>query len=181
MLIVAGLAGCSSGPHPRRAPSGPPPPPPLAGSTLFYGGGLECRIEVAFGRGPHRPGDDDDDEPAGRVPGHGRPRPRTSTDDDATPPPSLGAPEGPPTTIYVRFTNRGKERIEFEVMDFASQFGNFALQPDKLALAPGQRADAEPMSSQILNTSGDVAVKISLRAAGAKETRDVVLRPVPPH
>jgi len=177
MLIGAGLAGCSSGPHPSRAPSGPPPPPPLVGSSLFSGGGLECRIEVAFGR---RKGEDDDDEPAGRVPGHGRPRPRTTTDDDATPAPGLAAPVGPPTTIYVRFTNRGKERIEFEVMDFASQFGNFALQPDKLALAPGQRADAEPMSSQILNTSGDVAVKVTLRAAGNKETRTVALLPVGP-
>ena len=141
---------------------------------------MECRIEVAFGRGPHRPGEDDADEPAGLVPGHGRPRPRTSTDDDATQAPSLGAAVGPSTTIYVRFTNRGKERIEFEVTDFASQFGNFALQPDKLALAPGQRADAEPMSSQILNTSGDAAVKVTLRAAGNKETQTVALVPVGP-
>jgi hypothetical protein len=87
---------------------------------------------------------------------------------------------GPPVTLYLRFTNRGKDRIEFEVLDFASQFGNFAVQPDKLALEPGQRVEAEPMSSQILNTSGDVTVKIGLRSTGRKEIETVVLLPLGP-
>jgi hypothetical protein len=87
---------------------------------------------------------------------------------------------GPPVTLYLRFTNRGRDRIEFEVLDFASQFGNFAVQPDKLALEPGQWVEAEPMSSQILNTSGDVTVKVGLRAAGRKEVETVALRPVGP-
>ncbi len=111
--------------------------------------------------------------------GGGSRAPRTSDEDSDAPTLSLAA-LGPPATLYLRFTNRGKERIEVEVLDFASQFGNFAVQPDKVALEPGQWVEAEPMSSQILNTSGDVTVKIRLRSGEQKETQMVALVPEGP-
>jgi len=113
--------------------------------------------------------------------GGGGQRPRGNPDDDGATPQLGMAVAGPPATLYLRLTNRGQVRIEVQVLDFNSQFGNFVVHPEQVVLEPGQWVEAEPMSSQLLNTSGEVTVKVNLKSAGKKESQLLRLLPLAPN
>ena len=68
------------------------------------------------------------------------------------------------------------ETITVTMVDFVSDLGNFAVDPDTLTLAPGQTAEPSPMVSQLGVSSDEIAVKVALRLEKAKEARTITLR-----
>ena len=84
-------------------------------------------------------------------------------------------PAAPPVMIHLRFTNHGPETVELRVADFLSPLGNFVVQPDVLAIAPGATIATEPLSSTLArqNPGGDLTLR--LRLEGREETKAVPL------
>jgi hypothetical protein len=82
----------------------------------------------------------------------------------------------PPVTLHLLLTNTGSEPITVTMVDFVSDLGNFAVDPDTLTLAPGQTAEPSPMVSQLGVSSDEIAVKVALRLEKAKEARTITLR-----
>jgi len=92
--------------------------------------------------------------------------------------PMMGA-TGPAELIHLQFTNHGSERVVLNIVDFASVLGNFAVQPEKLTLEPGQSMEVEPMSSRLGGSIIEVEATLVLHLAGKTEKKIVVLRAVP--
>jgi hypothetical protein len=61
-----------------------------------------------------------------------------------------------------------------------SELGDFAVQPEKLALAPGQIAEPEAMTSRLGLTSADLVLHLAMKSGGKTEQKDLVLRRVAP-
>jgi|GEM_PF-646777 len=90
------------------------------------------------------------------------------------PPGGMGS-IGPLAIIRLRFTNQGKDRLEFRIVDFLSPIGNFVVQPEKLALDPGQWAETEPMSSQLVGSLTEADIRLVLRTPDKTETKTIML------
>jgi hypothetical protein len=86
---------------------------------------------------------------------------------------------GPLVMIHLRFTNQGSSRVELYIEDFNSPLGNFAVQPEKLALDPGQSLETEPMSSVLSDSLTETEASLVLRIADKSEKKVIVLRTVP--
>ena len=115
------------------------------------------------GGGPHHGG------PEGGFGGDERP---------AGAPPMMGS-MGPAEMIKLQFTNHGTEQVVLNIVDFVSPLGNFAVQPDRLVLTPGQSAEVEPMSSRLGGSVTEVEATLILHLAGKTEKKVIVLRAVP--
>lgn len=85
---------------------------------------------------------------------------------------------GPAEMIHLQFTNHGSERVVLNIVDFVSPLGNFAVQPEKLTLAPGESLEVEPMSSRLGGSVTEVEVTLGLHLAGKMEKKVIVLRAV---
>ena len=83
---------------------------------------------------------------------------------------------GPAEMIHLQLTNHGTERINVNIVDFVSPLGNFAVQPEKLTLEPGQSVEVEPMTSRLGGAVTEVEATLVLRLAGKTEKKIVVLR-----
>jgi hypothetical protein len=86
---------------------------------------------------------------------------------------------GPAEMIHLQFTNHGSERVVLNIVDFVSPLGNFAVQPEKLTLEPGQSVEVEPMSSRLGGSVTEVEATLVLHLAGKTEKKVIVLRAVP--
>ena len=82
----------------------------------------------------------------------------------------------PPVTLRVAFENRGTAPIELEITEINSELGNFAVRPDKLKLAPGEKGVLDPMISQLGVTSDEIPLKVSVRLGGKKETQVILVK-----
>ena len=54
----------------------------------------------------------------------------------------IGSPL-PPVTLHLILTNTGAEAVTVEMIDFISDLGNFALDPDKLRSPAGRSGGAD--------------------------------------
>ena len=86
---------------------------------------------------------------------------------------------GPAEMIHLQFTNHGTERVELNIVDFVSPLGNFAVQPEKLILEPGQSLEVEPMTSRLGGSVTEVEATLVLHIRGRTEKKTIVLRAVP--
>ncbi len=84
----------------------------------------------------------------------------------------------PPVTLNVLFENRGTEPLTIEVTTVDSELGNFAVRPEKLTLAPGEKGTLDPMISQLGVTNDEIPLKLELRTAGKKESQVVLVKNV---
>ena len=82
----------------------------------------------------------------------------------------------PPVTLRVAFENRGTAPMELEITEVNSELGNFAVRPDKLKLAPGEKGVLDPMISQLGVTSDEIPLKVSVRLQGKKETQVILVK-----
>ena len=82
----------------------------------------------------------------------------------------------PPVTLRVLLENRGTEPMDVEVTEVNSDLGNFAVRPQKLTLAPGEKGTLEPMVSQLGVTSQEIPLKLAVRVAGKKESQVVTVK-----
>jgi len=79
----------------------------------------------------------------------------------------------PPVTLRLNLANQAKQPLEVEIRELNSDLGNFAVQPDKLTIAPGQSAEPYQMNSELGVFNDDIPVKLVLRCAGKTETQVV--------
>lgn len=94
---------------------------------------------------------------------------------------SLGAPvmhesNQPPVALRLRLTNKSKETVEVVFVLCKSELGDFAVRPEKLALAPEQSGEPDPMTSRLGLPSDEVILRVGLRMAGKTEQKDLILR-----
>ena len=85
----------------------------------------------------------------------------------------------PPVTIHLILTNPGSEAVKVTVLDFSSDLGNFAVDPDTLALGPGQSGEPTPMVSQLGVNSDEMPFKVALRIGKEREARTFMVRVLP--
>ena len=84
----------------------------------------------------------------------------------------------PPVALRLRLTNTSKETLEVTFVLCKSELGDFAVRPEKLALAPDQSAETDPMTSLLGLSSNELKLNVSLRAAGKVEQKELVLKAV---
>ncbi|HVU16538.1 MAG TPA: hypothetical protein VHD32_06420 [Candidatus Didemnitutus sp.] len=200
-LFAFVFAGCSSdrSEYARRGPP-PPPPPPLAGHEVFFDGQILAEIQTGAGFGdsgkvdnPSANGGGGRHGGGGRMGGgrHGRGgggggSPDSPSVDDTIEQEQIAnirraaASGGPPMMIHLRFTNHGATHVDVSVVDFLSELGNFVVQPDKLALDPGQMIEVDPMTSRLTAEAGQATITLVLHAGGHTEKKTLTLTPVTP-
>jgi plastocyanin len=83
---------------------------------------------------------------------------------------TLGSPM-PPVTLHLILTNRSLNPMTVTVVDFVSDMGNFAVDPDTLTIAPGQTTEPTPMVSDLGVSADEMPFKVTLKYGIAKETR----------
>lgn len=171
-LAALVFAGCAA-PRPPGPPREPAQLPQLHARTLFFGDQIEATIELAAAL----PGKDL--PPAGGGGGGG-----PSPGGGGGPPgigPGGGIREGmqPVLRLTLDLANRTAEPQMVEALTFASELGDFAVRPERLALHPGQQDSVYPMFSRRFN-GGDIVITLTLRKAGQIETQVLTLRPISP-
>ena len=67
-------------------------------------------------------------------------------------------------TLRLSLTNNAKDGapLEVEIVDFVSDLGNFALKPDRIALAAGQTGGPGSVVSRLGVTSAEIPVKVAI-------------------
>ncbi len=195
-LLLVFVASCSSEPGPRSGERRrhEPPPIPMVGQSTFFNGQIVAELKVGGEGIPHpAPGKE-----GGESGGHGRHggggmgmggggRGRhgggqvsesNAEGDSESPRPGMGGGMGPTVMIHLRLTNQSAAPVELGIEDFASVFGNFAVQPEKLSLDPGQSLETEPMSSRLGGSLAETEATLVLRLANKAEKQVIVLRAV---
>jgi hypothetical protein len=134
-------------------------PVAMAGSAPFFDGIVVAKVTIGRGVGH------------GIAKGHGE-RHDFAESDGRT---FVGNPI-PPVTLHLILTNTGPAPVTVSLIDFNSDLGNFALDPDTLALAPGQSAEPTAMVSELGVTADAIPFKVTLKVPGKRETHTVVAR-----
>lgn len=83
----------------------------------------------------------------------------------------------PPVALRLRLTNTSKETVEITFLLCKSELGDFAVRPEKIALAPEQTAEPDAMTSQLGLTSTELPLQIGLRTNGKSEQKTLTLMP----
>ena len=63
-------------------------------------------------------------------------------------------------TLHLVLTNKSLNPMTVVMVDFVSDMGNFAVDPDTLTIAPGQTAEPTPMVSELGVSSDEMAFKV---------------------
>jgi len=87
----------------------------------------------------------------------------------------LGSPL-PPVTLHLVLTNTGAAPVTVGLIDFDSDLGNFALDPDHLTIGPGATAEPTTMVSQLGVSSDVIPIKVTLKLGKTKETQMVQVK-----
>ena len=189
LALLALFVDYADGPPRHQSRHAEPRQPPLEAKTGFFSNTVLAIAHVgSFGLPFHGPGDAPDREgtPSGRPPaggmggmGHspggggglrGPGGHREASAGESRPAQrSMGA--APRQTLRITFTNTGTEPVEFTITELRSAIGNFAPQPDRLQLAPGAKATIDPVRGDAGDALAWLDVTLSLRHAGATETR----------
>jgi hypothetical protein len=144
----------------------------MAGTGTYFGGILVAKVTIGRGIGQGL------GKGAGRHSGGSEEDRRTYQDyADSDKKTVMGAPL-PPVTLHLILTNAGPGTLSVTIDDFESDLGNFVVDPEVIALAPGQTAEPIPMVSQLGVTSDDIPVTVTLIVAGQKETQKIEVRDV---
>jgi len=193
VAAIFGLTGCADRPEPMATE---PEKPAMSAQDTFFDGKLlvEANLGRGFGsRGPgrggrggsgggHRHGGGGMMSMGGEGgPGGGRRGGDSFGSGDEGGPGAGGGSSihestMPPVALRLRLTNNSKETIEVEFILCKSELGDFAVRPEKLALATGQSAEPDPMTSRLGLTSDELILRVSLRLAGKVEQKDLTLK-----
>ena len=85
----------------------------------------------------------------------------------------------PPVTLHLILSNPGTEPVTVTMVDFDSDLGNFAVDPDTLTIAPGATGEPTAMVSHLGVSSDEMPFKVTLRLGKAKETRTFLVKVLP--
>ena len=138
-------------------------PVAMEGSGTFFGGQVVAKVTLSrgIGKGLKR-GKGEKDKTY---------RDYTDNNEKAL----IGSPL-PPVTLHLILTNTGAAPLTVEMIDFISDLGNFALDPDHLSIEAGASAEPTTMVSQ-LGVSNDVMpFKVTLRVGKTKESQTIQVR-----
>jgi len=178
------LTGCGGGhdqdaePAVALGPNGKPLPLMKAKET-FFNGGLIAEIVLSQSRGkggfhpapiPGLPSEDSDEYSDDDI--------KVTQDMVDTIRARRAESPIPPIVMWLRLTSAASNPLQVEIIDFNSDLGNFAVQPDHFTITPGQSAEPEPMVSRLGVTSLEIPVTLTLRFNGKSETHVLTLRPV---
>jgi hypothetical protein len=84
----------------------------------------------------------------------------------------------PPVTLHLIITNTGPAPLTVTLIDFNSDLGNFALDPDTLTIPPGQAAEPTAMVSELGVSADSIPFKVTLKLPGRRESKAVVVHVV---
>jgi hypothetical protein len=132
----------------------------MEGSDLFFGGkvGVKVTLSRGIGHGLHKDkGGHDKDYTYQKY----------TTNESKQ---MLGSPL-PPVTLHLILTNRSQEPVTVSMIDFDSEMGNFAVDPDTLTIAPGQSGEPTSMVSDLGVSSDTIMFKVTLKYGATKESR----------
>jgi hypothetical protein len=164
-MAIIGASGCS---HPiddeltKGVISGERPVA-MEGSGSFFGGRVVAKVTLSrgIGRGLKR--------------GKGETDKAFEAYADNKEKTMVGSPL-PPVTLHLILTNTGSDVVTVTAVDFVSDLGNFAIDPDTLTLQAGQSAEPTPMVSQLGVSSDEIPFKVALRLGKTKETQTIPVR-----
>lgn len=198
LLLITCLvvAGCATDDRKNGRPGNRPPQaqafPTLTGRETFFTGRITVEVRIGALAISDRSKNGGERDPEGRPRrgppgggsgpgGPGGPGMHPGAGMDRPPPGAVRADArgAPPVAIHLSFTNESSTPVDLEIVDFLSPLGNFAVQPSRLRLEPGESRAVEPMGSRLTNvaTSGEIA--LSLRLDAVKETRTVTVHAEP--
>ncbi|HEY1793095.1 MAG TPA: hypothetical protein VGG34_09270 [Opitutaceae bacterium] len=83
---------------------------------------------------------------------------------------TLGNPM-PPVTIHIILTNSADHSMTVSVEDFASDLGDFVVDPETLTIDAGQTSEPTPMVSDLGVSSDTIPFKVTLRYGADRETK----------
>lgn len=193
-IAALALAGCeSSGGRHRRADAGDPAVPAIAmsGQQIFFDGRIRAEATLGQGRGAHfadeprvgggsssggRRGGSSGGGGGGHHRGGGMGGPEGMDDGPAI---HLRGSPLPPVKLRFRLANLSPAALTVRIVDFKSDLGDFAVQPDQLTLDPGKTTEVDPMFSQLGVNGDEIPVTIVLQLGDKKETHDLVLKLLP--
>jgi hypothetical protein len=148
-------------------------PVSMEGTDAFFGGKVVAKITVSRGIGHGFR----QDKGGGHDRGGSADKATYSAYEHSDKKQTLGTPV-PPVTLHLLLTNAGTEEIAVKMIDFDSELGNFAVDPDTVTIPPGKSAEPTPMVSQLGVSSDEIPFKVRLRLDKASETRTIVVRNV---
>jgi hypothetical protein len=82
----------------------------------------------------------------------------------------------PPVTLNLIVTNNTAEQVTVRLIDFNSDLGNFAIDPDTLAIEPGQSGSPTAMVSDLGVSSDVIPFTVTLKMGTARDSRTVSVR-----
>lgn len=82
----------------------------------------------------------------------------------------------PPVTLRIVLENTGAQEIEVAPTEANSDLGNFAVRPQKVVIAAGQKNILDPMISQLGVTSDEIPLTVTLKVAGKSETQVILVK-----
>ncbi len=134
-------------------------PVAMEGSGTFFGGkmGAEVTLSRGVGRGLRK---------GGRAKGDYTYQEFANNENKTM----LGSPL-PPVTIHLILTNTSPSPMTVTVVDFDSDMGNFAVDPETLTIGPGQTAEPTTMVSDLGVNSDSMPFKITLKYGIDKDTQ----------
>jgi hypothetical protein len=91
----------------------------------------------------------------------------------------LGSPL-PPVTLHLILTNQSPNPMTVSMVDFVSDMGNFAVDPETLTIAAGETAEPTPMVSELGVNSDEMPFKVTLKYGIERESRTFPVRIVHP-
>jgi hypothetical protein len=135
-------------------------PVSMEGNDVFFGGkvGVKVTLSRGIGRGLHKDkGGHDKDYTYQKY---------TSNESKQM----LGSPL-PPVTLHLILTNQSQEPVTVSMVDFDSEMGNFAVDPETLTIAPGQTGEPTPMVSDLGVSSDTIMFKVTLKYGASRESK----------
>jgi hypothetical protein len=136
-------------------------PVAMAGSDVFFGGMVAVKVTLSRGIG------------------HGLRKGKGSKDDSTyekyannDSKQMLGSPL-PPVTLHLILTNKSSNSVTISMLDFDSDMGNFAIDPETLTIGPGQTSEPTSMVSELGVNSDVIMFKVTLRYGATKESRTI--------
>jgi hypothetical protein len=142
-------------------------PVSMEGSDVFFGGRVAVKVTLSrgIGRGLKKGGHDKGDSTYQQY---------TEGENKQL----LGSPL-PPVTLHLILTNKGMDSVTITMVDFASDMGNFAVDPDTLTIGPGLTAEPTPMVSELGVNADTMPFKVTLKYGATRETRTFPVSIVP--
>jgi hypothetical protein len=93
--------------------------------------------------------------------------------------PPIRAVNQPAVQLRLRLTDHGPAPVAVAVVDFNSTLGDFVVQPEQIAVKPGESVEADPMVSRLGVFGEEIPLTVKLHLGGRTEQQVLTLRAVP--